>query len=609
MTTTTSMGLPRILKVAGLPVLSLFLIPLCGMGVAAWGAATTDRWVVKEVGRRIDEAKLSPDDAAAEKAFYAATPPSVACRSDDARLAGYRQNVCSPGDDAWQFMVVARASFWLVMLGLAGVLGALGLGLLSWARPSSQHAAVWVGWRGFAVLSAVQVVCQGALLTWLSFWVTALSMHVYLVKLVLIAALAAAGGAWVALRGIFRRVKLQHRVEGEALTREQAPALWARLESLASRVGTAAPASVVAGIDDSFFVTEAPLLVDQQPLSGRTLFVSLPLLRVLESSEADAVMAHELAHFREGDTTQSAKLGPLLLRYDRYLHELGGQPTALPAFYLMRLFREVFELASRRSSRERELIADRIAVEHTSANDLGHALLKVTAYASHRSHTEQALFSQSQRHQATLGIAERVALGLRAHVASPQFQQLVQTVNVPHPYDSHPALEVRLQQVSSTATVGDCERLVASRPLSTWLDDVAPADEVEQRLWATYEARFQQAHENSLAWRYLPVSDEERALVEKYFPPRQFEIKRGGIAVVRFDAFSIDGDEVRFADIETAQIVEGNYSVSLVVVHPGGKIDFNLGRLGGARDEFRQVFGTYLGRAQHARTHAEGRAE
>jgi len=95
-------------------------------------------------------------------------------------------------------------------------------------------------------------------------------------------------------------------------------------------------------------VTEAPLDVQQQTLTGRSLYVSLPLLRLLDRSEADAVLIHELAHLRGGDTASSAKLGPKLVDFDHYCRLMLHGGATIVIFHVMNLYRLIFELALQR---------------------------------------------------------------------------------------------------------------------------------------------------------------------------------------------------------------------------------------------------------------------
>jgi hypothetical protein len=64
------------------------------------------------------------------------------------------------------------------------------------------------------------------------------------------------------------------------------------------------------------------------------------------------------------------------------------------------------------------------------------------------------------------------------------------------------------------------------------------------RLWSAYEAKFKAAHEESLAYRYLPANDAERALVVRYFPPVTFAAKPNKSDA---HALQIDCDTLHYA--------------------------------------------------------------
>lgn len=99
---------------------------------------------------------------------------------------------------------------------------------------------------------------------------------------------------------IFTRPKTDWTIEGTILDREAAPRLWQELATICDRVGVAPPDQVIAGIDDNFFVTEHPVTVNGTNIQGKTLFVSLPLLKQLNSTEADTILAHEMGPNRVG---------------------------------------------------------------------------------------------------------------------------------------------------------------------------------------------------------------------------------------------------------------------------------------------------------------------
>ena len=180
-------------------------------------------------------------------------------------------------------------------------------------------------------------------------------------------------------------------VEGELLTRAASPALWARVDGLCRKLGTRPCDNIIGGIDDNFFVTEHPVQLGDRVLRGRTLFVSLSLLKRLAKPEADAILAHEAAHFSGGDTEYSKKTSPMLARFQNYLQALHEGGLSRPVFSFMLLYWSLLQLGLSRSSREREFRADKLAAEATSPASMANALCKVAAYSSYRGRVEASL--------------------------------------------------------------------------------------------------------------------------------------------------------------------------------------------------------------------------
>lgn len=583
-----------------LPALWLLAVPSCSLVFANYGEHKIDQQILEQINAHIDrDDQISAEDKPVAKNFYQANPPSSVCGSDAPQLQGYRDNVCGTGADLWQFEQARRVAKVATVMGIAAILGALGLGLLAFVNRRAQYVAFVVGWRGLTVVSVLQVVMQAALATWMSFWVTALLFHFYSLKLILIVALAAAAAVFIALAGILGKVPEGGTLEAELVHDGDAPGLWNRLRQLATRLGTAPPDHVLAGIDDNFFVTESALRVAGKKLSGRSLYISLPLLRVLEASEADAVLAHELGHFKGGDTAASAKLGPKLVKFDQYTQTLANGGTTLPAFYLMNMFRGIFELALRKESREREFEADRVAAALTSPKDLGRSLLKVAGYSRFRLKIEQTLFETDQKHTGALDIGHRVENGLAQFVTSPGFKEQVTEAIIPHPFDSHPPLAERLVNVKSDLKVENATQVFDEKPVSTWVEQILIAEQIEGRLWAAYEQRFQTAHQQSLAYRYLPSNDEERALVEQFFPPVSFILK-GGEAKLTYAALTFaEHAPLKLEDISDARIHDGNFHSELVLTHheTGERANPLSIKLSSSDVAFKDAFGRYWGRA------------
>lgn len=358
-------------------LVALFLVPVIAYGFVRYAIPDLDGKYLASIERSIDqEQRLSPVEKGERKAFFRALPPSQVCNHTAPEVARYRDGVCAPYSTMWQFNLVKQISGWTLLAGAVVLLVIAGLGALAFVNRHLEYLSFLAGWLLLIFASAAAVIVQGALLVWLSFWLTAFFFNVYAIKLIAIVAIGAAMAVFYAVYCLFKRPPRDTGVDGETVAQTEAPALWAHICDMAARSGTAPPQQIVAGIDTNFFVTEAPLATADETLQGRTLFVSLPLLRVLDGAEADAVLAHELAHFSGGDTAYSAALGPKLVQYDQYSAMMHAGGVTRFAYYLLRLYRVIFEFAHKRDSREREFVADRMAAKQVSARAIVTALIK-----------------------------------------------------------------------------------------------------------------------------------------------------------------------------------------------------------------------------------------
>lgn len=481
-----------------------------------------------------------------------------------------RENICETGGEVWQFHTVRAATVYTMLLGGATLLLTVALALVAFFVPRLQVRMFTAGWWSLRAISALEITLQGALLVWLSFWVTAYFTQHYYVKLILIAGVLAAGGVFAALAAIFRRAPEDDAIAGEPIEEAQAPALWARVKQLCASLGTEPPANLIGGIDDNFFVTQVPLQLADRRLSGRSLFVSLPLLRAIERDEADAVLAHEMAHFSGGDTAESARLGPKLNAYAHYMQALEHNLVTKLAFYVMSLFRVAFELARSRQSRMREFAADAKAAALTSPGAISRALIRIAAYAQYRHTVERQLFAHSQQHEGSLNVAQRVAQGLAAFTQTDHFKTALASGNVPHPFDSHPPLQQRMQNVGAVIETGDFARIVASAPAQTWVDFIPDAGAIEARLWQRYEAHFASEHLKALAWRYEPANEAEREVVLKFFPDVAFALKKQQTLRITYAGIEAPEQRVAWDAIVAMQYKEGSFGTSdtLTLSHP-----------------------------------------
>src|SRR5262249_24068882 len=96
-------------------------------------------------------------------------------------------------------------------------------------------------------------------------------------------------------------------VAGRFVSVDQAPELWRFVEATAAAVSTDPLRNIVVGTDPTFFVTEAKVATKGGTAAGRTLYVSIPLCKILTKFEFRSVVGHEMAHFHGRDTDFSQK--------------------------------------------------------------------------------------------------------------------------------------------------------------------------------------------------------------------------------------------------------------------------------------------------------------
>jgi Zn-dependent protease with chaperone function len=602
-------------KVLALALASLFFVPVATLLFVNHAQPRLDSAVIRSIERQVDQDKRIPAEGKAQiKAFYRANPASSLCASTDPELARDKDEICERFGDIWQFYTAHQIAQWTVLAGVVVLLAELLLGAVAFWNRKAQYLSFVLGWRMLSLASAVEILVQGAMLVWLSFWITAFFFHSYSIKLIAVIGFVVAVAVFFAITGLLRRPALGNTIEGELVNDSDAPGLWANTRALAARLKTAPPKQIVAGIDTNFFVTEAPLTVGGKALTGRTLFVSLPLLRLLDRAQADAVLGHELAHFRGGDAASSARLGPKLVQYDHYLAMMRGGGLTVVVYHLMSLYRVIFEFALMRDSREREFKADRTAAKLVSPQAIVQSLIKIAAYDSYRSEIERELFEQDRQHGQQLGIAQFVASGLAPYAASAKFVKAMGSASVPHPFDSHPAMLDRMKNVRHLVKPDAFGAVVIEPVVRTWADDIQTAPQIEQRLWAAYEQSFAADHERTLAYRYVPDNDTERALVLRYFPPVQFPLKGQLAIAVSYSGLQLPGkpDELSWDEVKNLAYENGfGGDVLTITLHEKGLLGakttkVKLPGIGKQREPFKVALGVYQHRHEVMRKQLAG---
>jgi Zn-dependent protease with chaperone function len=484
-------------------------------------------------------------------------------------------------NDEFAANVTSQARFdyatfrWMIRLSAISIAAAIAIFLLvglcvllSLRSQHVQYLSLSAGWQVLRIYGALQTAAQGILLFALSYWVTALWMQHYSMKLVLLAAVFAVVAVGAVVAAIFKRVDTSWSIEGNVIDNTTAMPLWGELNALCAKLGTAPPDQIIAGIDDNFFVTEHPVTVAGRTLRGRTLYVSLALLKQLNGAEADAVLAHEMAHFSGDDTVYSKKISPLLWRYGTYLETLYKVGVTRPIFYFMNCFRAMFQLSLSRLSRLREFRADRIAMEITSPRDFSGAMLRIAAYSKFRSKVQQDIFKQERALQAA-NISQQIADGFQSFARHFATEHDAGELATSHPFDTHPPLVERLSAVGVQLTPQYAAQILATPGDGRWFERITNAHEMEQQQWEKFENQFRDYHEGTLPYRLLPETDEERAIVLKSFPDVSFDGLSGSMSL-NYESMEFTGWPAPISYGEITQFTLNEKTLD-IKYGPGGK--------------------------------------
>lgn len=364
-------------------LLCLVLVPALLAGLGAWQS-----WRAEQQAERLGAAQQRVERALAEAR---ALPPRASVRVDgrayvrDLALARLDERLADTRSvQRLNRFAAVIADSGACLAALVAVLGAVSLaGIAGAARSalrSRRSLLLWfeLGRRLLPCLLlaeigllALALACAGTfeiLGLWRVGQVPVSEGRTQLsVALILLGLLAS---AWQMLAKIGRlrlRPAPALEVVGRRLGEEDAPELWTLLRELAARLYTPAPQHLLVGLCDGFYVTANRVCLQPsgEHLQGRSLYLSLPLLGLLDRAELSAVIAHELAHFAGRDAHYSLRFLPIYQGAASQLAAIEEQEANVferaalePARLLAGYFLERFGLAVNHWSRLREFAAD-----------------------------------------------------------------------------------------------------------------------------------------------------------------------------------------------------------------------------------------------------------
>jgi Zn-dependent protease with chaperone function len=129
--------------------------------------------------------------------------------------------------------------------------------------------------------------------------------------IVLIGAVALAG-AFITVKPLVKGFpKATTTVLGVRLEPTEQPKIWAFVRELAARSEARSPDHLIVGFTCNFFATQAKVVCASGTFDGESMYLSLPLCRILSRAELSAVVLHELAHFKGEDAKFSIHFYPI----------------------------------------------------------------------------------------------------------------------------------------------------------------------------------------------------------------------------------------------------------------------------------------------------------
>lgn len=226
---------------------------------------------------------------------------------------------------------------------------------------------------GYGAIGALVLVCAAIISGLVCMMVLGGGVNLLLLKLLLVAALI----AWAALRSLWVQAEPP---EGRRIGPAEAPALFALVERLRSRIGGPRIHEVLVSRDFNASIVQLPRL-GFLGWYRNYLIVGLPLLRGMAEEEAAAVIAHELGHFAGEHGRLASAVYRVRMTWAQLSERLGEGHSANLLRRFFRWYGPWFNAYSFVLARSHEYEADRAAAAATSPATMAVALVRLAVQA------------------------------------------------------------------------------------------------------------------------------------------------------------------------------------------------------------------------------------
>ena len=233
-----------------------------------------------------------------------------------------------------------------------------------------------------------------------------------------------------------------------------APHLTRIVGNISRQLKTKAPDNIVLGLDANFFATSAHVRtpVTKKPLKGNTLYLSLPLMRMMSDAETRSIIGHEMGHFSGNDTAYSHYFAPAYTGLGEAISKMdvnwnSWRALSWPAKIMLSYILSAFGHAERRISREREFRADQLGASVSSPEDSTRALLKSSALAAIWNAEFGEMVERVQRGRFSRNLSKNFVERTRYDIDLDKLAGLAALSldsQIPHPTDTHPLTRDRI---------------------------------------------------------------------------------------------------------------------------------------------------------------------
>ena len=387
-----------------------------------------------------------------------------------------------------------------------------------------------LSWKLAMTMAVIKLVLLIPLLAYGSFEFTVLLTNHFLPKLLILIIFGGLFALWASFKVLLKRVPLEFAEPmSREITPEEAPELWETIRQAAAAVQATPPDRVIVGLKISFYVTELAVKTDTGSTKGRTLYLSYLFLKQLSREEVLAIIGHELGHFKRNDTRMTREFYPLRLKVNETIMALARSGwVGWPSWGLLAFFNLTFEKTIQGLSRKRELLADQVGAALTSPDIAARALVKFSVL----NETFQRMLKEpvSNQMENPMEIRWHAFIDEKILPDDPFWSDLAEK-KLPHPLDSHPPLQDRLQALGDMVRVADARAISLQAAESAYDSWFAGKEE----LFSDLNQKVEKAVGESRSRARLVQTDyhtaEGKELLERHFPEIHWRKKGSGHTV------------------------------------------------------------------------------